>query len=257
MSTFTYEKIGQYGDEVKDYIIAKDGILKAKNGKDYRIRIDSKSYFARKNGFKDKIEKRQYVELNQELRKTQFEIAEWPADAISADGRLKDLKYKTLGWTQLEKKVFSSKNITIDTPQQEKISLKIFEYVLGSRTQNWRSFDEMFRAGEDRNGKAVSGVAKIFPELNKLPDWWAHFTLQFNEIKEATDLPNNKFDVYQYDGKGSFMKYISDLVVKEMSLYSQKDSWNPADIWLIQTEKIKQHYIKEFNGISKNCKMEK
>ena len=251
MSTFTYEKIGQYGDEVKDYIIAKDGILKAKNGKDYRIRIDSKSYFARKNGFKDKIEKRQYVELNQELRKTQFEIAEWPVDAISADGRLKDLKYKTLGWTQLEKKVFSSKNITIDTPQQEKISLKIFEYVLGSRTQNWRSFDEMFRAGEDRNGKAVSGVAKIFPELNKLPDWWAHFTLQFNEIKEATDLPNNKFDVYQYDGKGSFMKYISDLVVKEMSLYSQKDSWNPADIWLIQTEKIKQHYIKEFNGISK------
>ena len=30
MSTFTYEKIGQYGNEVKDYIIANDGVLKAK-----------------------------------------------------------------------------------------------------------------------------------------------------------------------------------------------------------------------------------
>jgi len=251
MSTFTYEKIGQYGDEVKDYIIANNGVLKAKNGKDYRISIDAKSYFAKKDGFKDKIENRKYLELNEELRKTQFEIAEWPADALSADGRLKDLKYKTLGWTQLEKKVFSSKNITIDTPQQEEISLKIFEYVLGNRTQNWRSFDEMFRAGEDRNGKAVSGVAKIFPELNKLPDWWSHFTLQFNDIKNKTDLPNNKFDVYQYDEPGNFMDYISALVVKEMNLYTQKDSWNPADIWLIQTEKIKQHYIKEFNVISK------
>ena len=47
------------------------------------------------------------------------------------------------------------------------------------------------------------------------------------------------------------MDYISDLVVKEMILYTQKDSWNPADIRLIQTEKIKQHYIKEFNVISK------
>ena len=251
MSVFKYEKIGQYGNEVKDYIIANDGVLKAKDGKDYRIRIDSKSYFARKDGFKDRIDNKEYIELNEELRNTQFEIAEWPDDSIDKNGRLKDLKYKTLGWTQLEKKVFSSKNITIDTDEQEKISLKIFEYVLGNKTQNWRDFAEMFRAGEDRNGKAVSGVAKIFPELDKLPDWWEHFTLQFLEIQKKTKFPNNSFDVYQYDGTGSFMKYISDLVVKEMNLYTQKDSWNPADIWLIQTEKIKQHYTKEFNKISK------
>ncbi len=102
MSTFTYE-IGQYGDEVKITSSLRMAFSK-QNGKDYRIRIDSK-VILQENGFKDKIEKRQYVELNQELRKTQFEIAEWPADAISADGRLKDLKYKTLGWTQLEKSI--------------------------------------------------------------------------------------------------------------------------------------------------------
>ena len=245
MSTFTYEKIGQYGNEVKDYIIANDGVLKAKDGKDYRIRIDSKSYFAKRDGFKDRIENREYIELNEELRKTQFEIAEWPDDSIDKNGRLKDLKYKTLGWTQLEKKVFSSKNITIDTDEQEEISLKIFEYVLGRKTQNWRDFAEMFHSKN-------SAVQKIFPDLDKLPDWWEHFTLQFSQIKKETNLPNNKFDVYQYDEPGNFMDYISDLVVKEMNLYTQKDSWNPADIWLIQTEKIKQHYIKEFNKISKN-----
>ena len=75
--------------------------------------------------FKDRIENREYIELNEELRNTQFEIAEWPDDSIDKNGRLKDLKYKTLGWTQLEKKVFSSKNITIDTDEQEEISLKI------------------------------------------------------------------------------------------------------------------------------------
>ena len=244
MSTFTYEKIGQYGNEVKDYIIANDGVLKAKDGKDYRIRIDSKSYFAKRDGFKDKIENRKYIELNEELRKTQFEIAEYPDDLVDKNGRLKDLKYKTLGWTQLEKKVFSSKNVTIDTPQQEEISLKIFEYVLGRKTQNWRSFAEMFHSKN-------SAVQKIFPDLDKLPDWWEHFTLQFSQIKKETNLPNNKFDVYQYDEPGNFMDYISDLVVKEMNLYTQKDSWNPADIWLIQTEKIKQQYIKKFNEISK------
>ena len=42
MSVFKYEKIGQYGNEVKDYIIANGGVLKAKDGKDYRIRIIQK-----------------------------------------------------------------------------------------------------------------------------------------------------------------------------------------------------------------------
>ena len=40
MSNFEYNKIGQYGNEVKDYIIANNGVLKAINGKEYTIETD-------------------------------------------------------------------------------------------------------------------------------------------------------------------------------------------------------------------------
>ena len=247
MSKFLYEKIGQYGNEVKDFIEKNDGVLKALDGKNYKIRTDNKSFYGKRNGFKDRIDNNKFIELEQELKKNQFEILEYPLDALRKDDTLKDIKYKTLGWTQLEKSVFSSKNVTIDTKQQEKITLKIFEYVLGSKTENWKSFDDMFNSRD-------SAVKKIFPDLPKLPDWYEHFTLQFNEIKLRTKFPNNSFEVYQYDGEGSFMKYISDLVVKEMNLYSRKDSWNPADIWLVNSVGLKQYYIKNFNQIALNLK---
>ena len=247
MSKFAYNKIGQYGKEVRDSIEKSNGVLKAIDGKNYKIKTDNKSFYGKRNGFKDRIDNNKFIELEQELKKNQFEILEYPLDALRKDDTLKDIKYKTLGWTQLEKSVFTSSNITIDTKQQEKITLKIFEYVLGSKTENWKSFDDMFNSRD-------SAVKKIFPDLPKLPDWYAHFTLQFNEIKSITKLPNNEFEVFQYDGEGSFMKYISDLVVKEMNLYSRKDSWNPADIWLINTVRLKQDYIEKFDNIALNLK---
>jgi len=247
MSKFAYNKIGQYGKEVRDSIEKSNGVLKAIDGKNYKIKTDNKSFYGKRNGFKDRIDNNKFIELEQELKKNQFEILEYPLDALRKDDTLKDIKYKTLGWTQLEKSVFTSSNITIDTKQQEKITLKIFEYVLGSKTENWKSFDDMFNSRD-------SAVKKIFPDLPKLPDWYAHFTLQFNEIKSTTKLPNNEFEVFQYDEPGSFMDYISDLVVKEMNLYTQKDSWNPADIWLVNSVGLKQYYIKNFNQIALNLK---
>jgi len=253
MSNFEYNKIGQYGNEVKDYIIANNGVLKAIDGKEYTIETDKKSFFGRKDGFKDRVESNKFVLLQTELsadkgKTNQFEIKSdgYPPGTKNPDGKIRDSKYETLGWKQIEKKTFSSKSITISTEQQEKISLKIFKYVLGNKTQAWQSFDDMFNSPN-------SEVKKIFPDLPLLSDWYAHFTLQFNEIKDKTNLPNNKFDVYEYDGEGSFMDYISDLVTKEMSLYSKKDSWNPADIWLIKKSTL-NGYITEFNKVAEKLK---
>ena len=47
------------------------------------------------------------------------------------------------------------------------------------------------------------------------------------------------------------MDYISKLVVQDMNLYSKKDSWNPADIWLIKSKTIEKDYIKKFDEIKK------
>jgi len=47
------------------------------------------------------------------------------------------------------------------------------------------------------------------------------------------------------------MQYISNLVVQEMNLYSKKDSWNPADIYLVKSAKIQKEYIEKFDDIAK------
>ena len=252
MSNFEYNKIGQYGNEVKDYIIANNGVLKAINGKEYTIETDEKSFFGRKNGFKDRVESKKFVLLQTELsvdkgKTNQFEIKSngYPPGTKNSDGTIRDSKYETLGWKQIEKKTFSSKSITISTEQQEKITLKIFKELLSKDTQNWAKFDDMFNAPN-------SEVRKIFPDL-PLIDWYQHFNVQFEQIREKTNLPNNKFDVFEYDGESSFMDYISNLVVKEMDLYSKKDSWNPADIWLVKSSTL-PGYITEFNKVAEKLK---
>jgi len=129
--------------------------------------------------------------------------------------------------------------ISIDTAQQEKISALIFEQVLNKKTKKWKNFEIMYNDPK-------SGLKKIHPDLKipnyKKDDWWKHFNLQFEEIDKTTKLPSNHFEVFNRDG--GFMDFISKLVTrgdggsllsKEYAKFSQKDSWNPADIWLIDT----------------------
>ena len=232
MSTFTYEKIGQYGTEVVARIVADKGKVKGSDGKFYEIDISKNSTFDK---FKQQVEAGKFRILQDWLKSNQFEV-------LSPQGR--STKFEKLGWTEIEKTVFSSKTIKISTKEQEQITLAIIKAVLGDDTKTWKSFSEMF---DDKN----SPIKKIFPDLKKLDDWWKNFTLQFNEISKVGRFPNSSYQVYLYDGPGSFMEYISNLVVKEMNLYSKKDSWNPADIYLVKSAKIQKEYVEKFDDIAK------
>jgi hypothetical protein len=106
------------------------------------------------------------------------------------------------------------------TQQQEIVTLTIFELLLSKKGNNYKHFLE-----------AVPVLLEIYPSLMEEKSWFKSFELQFNEIEKATKLPNNTFDVYNRDG--GFMDYISKLV-KDKFQISKKDSWNPADIWLIR-----------------------
>ncbi len=164
MSNFEYNKIGQYGNEVKDYIIANNGVLKAIDGKEYTIETDKKSFFGRKDGFKDRVESNKFVLLQTELsadkgKTNQFEIKSdgYPPGTKNPDGKIRDSKYETLGWKQIQKAgVFSSKNISIDTKQQEMITLLIIKNVLGDDGKTYKSFDEMFNAKNSQIKKYLS-----------------------------------------------------------------------------------------------------
>tara|TARA_R110001592_G_scaffold213196_1_gene465888 strand:- start:6 stop:1481 length:1476 start_codon:yes stop_codon:yes gene_type:complete len=233
MSTFSYDKVGQYGNEVVDYIEKNKGVLKAKDGQEYTIAIDIKSTF---NTFADHIKAQRFLDAEKLVRKKEFEVLE-PKERTK--------KYDSLGWTEIEKSVFSSKSIQIDTKQQEKITLLIIKNVLGDDTKTWKSFDEMFNAPN-------SNVKKIFPDLPKLTTWYDHFDLQFRQITDTPKFPNSSYGVYLYDDPGNFMDYISDLVTaKGLSLYSKKDSWDPADIWLVKSKDIQKKYIDKFDKILK------
>ena len=97
MSNFEYNKIGQYGQEVVDYIIDNNGVLKAINGKNYTIETNENSFFGKKDGFKDRVESKKFVLLQTELsldkgKTNQFEIKSdgYPPGAKNSDGTIKD-----------------------------------------------------------------------------------------------------------------------------------------------------------------------
>ena len=227
MSTFSYDKVGQYGNEVVTYIEKNKGVIKANDGQKYTIAIDNKSTF---NTFAKYVKTQNFIAAEKLVREKEFEVLE-------PDERKK--KYVALGWTEIEKSVFSSKSIKIDTKQQEKITLLIIKNVLGDDTKTWKSFDEMFNAKN-------SNIKKIFPDLPKLTTWYDHFDLQFRQITGTPKFPNSSYGVYLYDDPGSFMDYISELVTEKLGLYSKKDSWDPADIWLVKSKDVQEKYTDKF-----------
>ncbi len=151
--------------------------------------------------------------------------------------------------------------VKIDTAQQELISTAIFKAVLEKRTPNWVSFEKMYNDPK-------SGLKAIHSGLNKVnrydeTDWWLHFDRQYKEIITSaatkSGLKVGHYEVYNRDGTGmkpgeNFMQFISDLIQKgtggsldedSLKMFAKKDSWNPADIWLLDTtggayEKVKK-----------------
>jgi len=83
-------------------------------------------------------------------------------------------------------------------------------------------------------------LVKIYPELPDKIDWQESFQAQeeaFKYIKRVY-----KFNVTEFNRDKGFMDFITKLV-KKLGVY-QKDSWNPADIWI-----HKKDIEKEFDNI--------
>ena len=153
-----------------------------------------------------------------------------------------------LSWKEIQKGVFTSTTVKINTQQQEKISLLIFKNVLSSSEPNYGDFEAFF-SGEP----ALSGPNGIFPKLRELPTWWNNYTLQFKDITTKHKFKNASYDVFLYDEPGNFMDYITQLVTKGgketfgINFVTQKDTWDPADVWLLKTG-AKEEFQAEINA---------
>ena len=141
------------------------------------------------------------------------------------------------------------------TAIQEKITLKIFEHLWGGGITGVTGFGPNPSdktgfchkvIGKGAGGKMLwdnihhpSAYSKKTGE--PMPgSWLGHFQRQYNAVsKNLLGLPHSHYDVYSYT---KFMSWITDMVTSRAwpkwpgGNISKKDSWNPADIWLISNQ---------------------
>ena len=67
-------------------------------------------------------------------------------------------------------------------------------------------------------------VVEVYPDVNET--WCAGLLAQAKKMK--TQFNGAKFDTYNRDG--GFMDWVSSHIKTKYGI-SQKDTWNPADIW--------------------------
>lgn len=83
-------------------------------------------------------------------------------------------------------------------------------------------------------------LLKIYPAVDDDPAWLQGYYAQQKKMLE--EFAGSKFN--EFNREGGFMEYISYLVKKKFGII-QKDTWNPADIWLIQNDTAVIRLIKE------------
>ena len=86
-----------------------------------------------------------------------------------------------------------------------------------------------------------SVIEKIYPQVDD--EWYKTFSLQASSLK--TYLSGNKG--YEYSRDEGIMPYIEDIALKKCGVRT-KDSWNPADIYLVK-KNIKNEVKKKVKAI--------
>ena len=75
----------------------------------------------------------------------------------------------------------------------------------------------------------MDGIKNVYPsvEFEWLEVFWKQHVTMFREFSSS------QWNVFDHSGTGSFMDYITDVIVKRFGI-SKKDNWDPADMWLIR-----------------------
>ena len=131
------------------------------------------------------------------------------------------------------KKSVGRKGDAKTTKMQELCSLKIAQNVYSNKPTS------------------LEELVKIYPDLVENKSWQESFKAQEKVFKEIKNKYKHKPTIFNRDG--GFMDDITKLV-KKFGI-SQKDAWNPADIWLLNKESNKI-FSNKFSSISElNAKM--
>ena len=178
--------------------------------------------------------------------------AQWPQEGdVDMKALPKNLRYK-LRFT-LSGKRGTGKADAKTTAKQERASA----YVLGAALMNsagftsWRDISQYSGKVEDVvEGTTFSNVTEAWSNNGKdgdgsdLSEEW--IDVFFKQQKTLLNkLKKREYKKFNHSGTdGSFMKFISDIVKDKFGI-SQKDNWNPADIWAIKDQAAVERIIEE------------
>jgi len=120
------------------------------------------------------------------------------------------------------------------TRMQELGSAWIFRRVLNDNIR-------YANANDIRKDKKYNELVKIYPAINSIwvDNYFKQQKTMFNEFSKSS--------FKEFNREGGFMDFITNLVRTKFKI-SKKDSWDPADIWLIKDEsKVTQDIKKAMN----------
>ena len=134
------------------------------------------------------------------------------------------------------------------TEKQERTSAWIIKCALkkNANFNKWEDIVTYTAPGEGvriDNSKPFKTIYEVYPDVAE--DWIKGYYAQQKRILDEF----KKSDFTDFNHKGGFMKYISETIKDKFGI-SQKDNWNPADIWGIKgtTDSIKKTINKTVDG---------
>jgi len=128
---------------------------------------------------------------------------------------------------------------TTTTKWQERVSALVFKEVINVKSRVF-TYDELVN-GKGPSGKSIQKkIFKEFPEKYMVNDeWLINFWKQqdkfFNVTISGARIDTHSYQEFDRDEPKGFMSWIET----KIKLYgiSKKDTWNPADIWLVKNSK--------------------
>ena len=112
------------------------------------------------------------------------------------------------------------------TQQQELASLWMVKRALGTPSRIYKDVADL---KSDKNG--FNELVKIYPDLETNTKWVEGLIAQQKTVGQKLKAGNYN----EFNREGGFMDFITNLVKTKFDI-SKKDSWNPADIWVVRDE---------------------
>ena len=127
----------------------------------------------------------------------------------------------------MESKKTATQSTALSTQKQELATLWMIEKALSPGPKLYNNFEEI-----KKDKKGFDELLNIYPELIDSKDWQTGLIKQQKTVNEKLQGAGH---YKKFNREGGFMQWISELVKKEFGI-QRKDTWNPADVWVIRNQ---------------------